>query len=87
MSNQSKQYIPINKGHFELDTDERILEFSEKLSKGWEDDYKEYRNLWNTLPQQRVLRDYPVLVDMELSSACDLKCPMCYTISPEFRKR
>jgi len=78
------QYIPINKGHFDLDTPERAASFSEKLSYGWENDYKEYRRLWVDLAKKRELRDYPVLIDLELSSKCNLHCPMCYTITEEF---
>lgn len=82
-----EKYIPINKGHFELDTAERTAEFYRKLSTGWEDEYEEYRRLWSELPKQREVRDYPLLVDLELSSVCNLKCPMCYTITEDFRKR
>lgn len=79
-----ERYIPINKGHFDLDTAERTLAFSEKLARGWESDYAEYRRLWVDLAKRRELRDYPLLVDLELSSKCNLHCPMCYTITDEF---
>ncbi|EIC22316.1 radical SAM/SPASM domain-containing protein [Thiorhodovibrio frisius] len=79
------RYIPINKGHFDLDTPERIGEFHRKLASGWENDYADYRQLWKELPQKQVIRDYPLLVDLELASACNLKCPMCYTITPAFK--
>jgi radical SAM protein with 4Fe4S-binding SPASM domain len=80
----SERYIPINKGHFDLDTQERSAAFSEKLAQGWERDYAEYRRLWIDLAKNRELRDYPLLVDLELSSKCNLHCPMCYTITEEF---
>lgn len=79
-----ERYIPINKGHFDLDTSERTLAFSEKLSRGWEKEYEEYRRLWVDLAKTRQIRDYPLLVDLELSSKCNLHCPMCYTITEEF---
>jgi len=82
MSEQS--YIPINKGHYDLDTDGRKKQFEIKLSSGWEDDYAEYRNLWKKLPRIKKVRGYPLLVDLELSSKCNLNCPMCYTITDEF---
>jgi MoaA/NifB/PqqE/SkfB family radical SAM enzyme len=82
-----EKYIPINKGHFELDTPERHSEFHRKLSNGWEAEYEEYRRLWVDLPKKRIIRDYPLLVDLELSSACNLLCPMCYTITDEFKGR
>jgi radical SAM protein with 4Fe4S-binding SPASM domain len=79
-----ERYIPINKGHFDLDTPERTAAFSEKLARGWESEYAEYRRLWVELAKNRELRDYPLLVDLELSSKCNLHCPMCYTITEEF---
>lgn len=78
------RYIPINKGHFDLDTAERSAAFNEKLARGWESDYAEYRRLWVDLAKKRELRDYPLLIDLELSSKCNLHCPMCYTITEEF---
>ena len=78
------QYIPVNKGHFDLDIPERAVSFSQKLASGWENDYKEYRQLWVDLPKNKELRDYPLLIDLELSSKCNLNCPMCYTITEEF---
>ena len=77
-------YIPINKGHFDLDTPERVKKFSNKLALGWEEEYKNYRSLWIELAKTRTIRDYPLLVDLELSSKCNLHCPMCYTITEEF---
>ena len=79
--------VQLNKGHFSLDTDERAEAFSRKLAYGWETQYKEYRELWASLPTSRIVRDYPLLVDLELSSVCNLRCPMCYTITEEFRKK
>jgi radical SAM protein with 4Fe4S-binding SPASM domain len=79
-----ERYIPINKGHFDLDTPERTAAFNEKLARGWEHEYAEYRGLWVQLAKTRQLRDYPLLIDLELSSKCNLHCPMCYTITEEF---
>jgi radical SAM protein with 4Fe4S-binding SPASM domain len=81
------KYIPINKGHSELDTPERIEKFHEKLSAGWEKEYAEYRRLWQELPKNRIIREYPLLVDLELSSICNLSCPMCPTVSKEYKRR
>lgn len=82
-----EKYIPINKGHFELDTPERTKNFSKKLATGWEEAYAEYRRLWVELPKKREVRDYPLLVDIELASICNLRCPMCYTITDEFKSK
>ena len=55
--------------------------FIEKLSKGWEKDYKEYRKLWTELPQKncRIIS----LVDLETVSRCNLSF-MCPTVTKEF---
>lgn len=83
--NTSEKYIPINKGHFfELEPPERVNAFTSKLSKGWEEEYKRYRKLWEELPKSRMIRDYPLLVDLEMVSRCNLKCPMCPTVTEEF---
>lgn len=81
---EAERYIPINKGHFDLEPPERAAEFSAKLGRGWETGYAEYRRLWEELPKTFVVRDYPLLVDLELSSRCNLTCPMCPTITDEF---
>jgi radical SAM protein with 4Fe4S-binding SPASM domain len=39
------------------------------------------------LAKARELREYPLLVDLELSSRCNLNCPMCYTITEEFQSK
>lgn len=81
--------IPINKGHYELDTKERIDAFQKKMAFGWKDkaEYAHYREKWTTLPKSKVTRDYPLLVDLELSSVCNLNCPMCYTITDAFKQK
>jgi radical SAM protein with 4Fe4S-binding SPASM domain len=70
-----------------MEPPERVKEFHRKLSTGWEAGYTEYRRLWQELPARRELRDYPLLVDLELSSVCNLKCKMCYTITDEFKQK
>ena len=79
--------VQLNKGHFSLDTEERLNSFTKKLSRGWEEEYAEYRSLWKELPKLRKVREYPLLIDLELASICNLKCPMCYTITPEFKQQ
>jgi hypothetical protein len=83
----AKRYIPINKGHFEMEPPERAEEFRRKLASGWESGYAEYRRLWEELPAKRIVRDYPLLVDLELASVCNLRCKMCYTITDEFKAK
>lgn len=81
-----EDYVPVNKGHFELDTEDRIRLFHEKLGRGWEEEYKEYRAAWSDLAKEQRVRDYPILVDLELASSCNLTCPMCYTTTDHFKQ-
>ncbi len=77
--------VQLNKGHFNLDSAERLAEFDRKMAHGWEEGYQAYRTAWEELPKQRVVADYPVLVDIELASNCNLRCPMCYTTTQHFK--
>jgi len=84
----SKQNIPINKGNYSsFETKERELLFEKYKAEGWEEEYKQYRESWNSLPQKQVVSEYPLLVDLELASVCNLKCPMCYTITDHFKNK
>lgn len=82
-----KPEVPINKGNYSMDTPDREAQFEQYRGEGWENEYKTYRKNWTELAQNQQASEYPLLVDLELASVCNLKCPMCYTISPEFRKK
>ena len=45
MTDNSKKFIPINKGNYSMDTHERDLEFENRGS-GWPEGYKKYRSNW-----------------------------------------
>ena len=76
--------MPINKGHFDLEDPERLAAFSANLAAGWEAEYAEYRQNWVDRPNLREVADYPLLVDLEMASRCNLKCPMCPTVTDGF---
>jgi radical SAM protein with 4Fe4S-binding SPASM domain len=80
------RYVPINKGNYSMDTPEREALFEKYRGEGWEAEYAEYRRNWIEFPQAQFVSEYPLLVDIELSSVCNLTCPMCYTITDEFKK-
>ncbi len=42
---------------------------------------------WHWYPRFRFVCAFPDHVDIEISSACNMQCPMCYTITDEFKKR
>ena len=85
MNNKS---IPINKGNYSsFETEKREELFEKYKSEGWEKEYKKYRENWSSFPLEQTVQDYPLLVDLELASICNLKCPMCYTITDEFKQK
>ena len=80
--------IPINKGNyisFETKNRERLFEKNKAI--GWESEYKQYRDNWSQFPKEQFVNDYPLLVDIELSALCNLSCPMCYTITDNFKEK
>jgi sulfatase maturation enzyme AslB (radical SAM superfamily) len=87
MSDQKIPFMPINKGQFSLETPERLACFEANRGFGVEKDYAENRKLWTDYAKKQYVSDYPLHVDIELSSLCNLQCPMCYTITPEFKKK
>lgn len=40
---------------------------------------------WHLYPRLHLLSAFPDHVDIEASSACNMRCPMCFTITDEFR--
>jgi radical SAM protein with 4Fe4S-binding SPASM domain len=83
----SERHVPINKGNYSMDTPEREALFEAYRGEGWEEEYAAYRRAWSDLATSQAVSDYPLLVDLELASICNLRCPMCYTISDSFRQR
>lgn len=79
--------IPINKGNYPMESAEREAKYHAALAEGWEQGYKDYRDNWINYAKNQFVSDYPLLVDLELSSLCNLKCPMCYTITDEFKEK
>ena len=41
---------------------------------------------WHFYPRIHKVSKYPPHVDIEISSSCNLNCPMCYTTTDEFKK-
>lgn len=80
-------FVPINKGQFTLDTPEREKDFETKRGFGCEDAYRENRVNWTRFAREQLVSDYPLHVDIELASLCNLRCPMCYTITDDFKRK
>ncbi len=81
------QSIPINKGNYYMETTKRLEMFEKYRSEGWENEYKRYRQAWEQNAKEQNVSEWPLLVDIETSSLCNLRCPMCYTITDEFKEK
>lgn len=47
--------------------------------------FLENRVKWHLYPRLRLLPAFPDHVDIEASSACNMRCPMCFTTTAEFK--
>lgn len=77
--------MKINKGQFRLNTRSANLKFELNRGKGHLINYISNRIKWHLYPRLHKVSRYPLHVDIEISSACDLNCPMCYTTTEEFK--
>jgi sulfatase maturation enzyme AslB (radical SAM superfamily) len=54
---------------------------SSKFSSDWRasrsDAYHEYRRLWHALPQHHEVSQFPLHLDLDIISTCNLRCIMC----------
>ena len=41
-------------------------------------EYREYRCKWNENPKKYIVGDYPIHIDLEATTLCNLKCFMCF---------
>ncbi|MDD5069565.1 MAG: radical SAM/SPASM domain-containing protein [Candidatus Omnitrophica bacterium] len=49
--------------------------------------YIKNRIIWNYFPKFNLITKFPTHVDIETSSACNMACPMCYTLTDTFKRR
>ena len=54
---------------------EHILDDSWKTQKS--EAYAEYRRMWEEVPANKQFIDFPIHIDIETTTRCNLKCPMC----------
>ncbi|MDD9968296.1 MAG: radical SAM protein [Myxococcales bacterium] len=47
--------------------------------------YKAYRARWHKNPANNVVERFPVHLDIETTSACNLRCPMCFQAQADTR--
>jgi organic radical activating enzyme len=61
--------------------------FNLKRGKGHLFSYMMDRFRWHIYPRIHVVSKFPTHIDLELSNACNLGCPMCYTTTDEFKSK
>jgi len=66
------------KVQFSLNTDEQDKLIEKKRGKGKEFSYDQFKYQWETYPQIRKVPDFPLNLDIEVSSSCNLKCDHCF---------
>lgn len=74
----------INNVQHSIDTANREASFEKRRSFSSEKEYALNRKAWKENPLQHIVSSYPLHVDLELSSVCNLNCQMCYTVTDEF---
>jgi radical SAM protein with 4Fe4S-binding SPASM domain len=78
--------MKINKGQFRFSKWDE-LKFNCKRGRGFFCRFLLNRFKWHYYPRLHHISSFPDHVDIEISSACNMKCPMCYTITDEFKER
>ncbi|MGY5142915.1 MAG: radical SAM/SPASM domain-containing protein [Candidatus Nitrosopumilus sp. bin_32a] len=63
------------------------FKFNLKRGKGHLFSYMLDRFRWHIYPRIHVVSKFPTHIDLELSNACNLGCPMCYTTTDEFKSK
>ena len=81
------EYMKINKGQIRLTSRTKNFKFELNRSKGHLFSYIKNRIAWHIYPRVNYVSKFPSHVDLELSSICDLNCPMCYTTTDEFKNK
>jgi|TARA_B110000014_G_C20125640_1_gene599337 radical SAM protein with 4Fe4S-binding SPASM domain len=79
--------MKINKGQFRLTSRTKNLKFDLHRGSGHLSHYIVNRIKWHLFPRINQVNKFPLHVDIELSSLCNLNCAMCYTTTEEFKKQ
>jgi len=75
------------KGQIRLTTRWENLKFDLKRTKGHFSSFLINRIRWHLYPRLHHVSKFPDHIDIEISSACNLSCPMCYTVTDEFKEK
>lgn len=64
-------------GEPDLSADYKEFTLSEVWKEHRPPEYHEYRRMWDEVPSTKTQLDFPINVDIETTSVCNLACPMC----------
>lgn len=78
--------MKINQDQFRLSKFRKFV-FDMKRGSGHMAEYLANRFRWHYYPRFQYVSRFPDHVDVEISSACNMKCPMCYTLTDEFKSK
>lgn len=72
---------------FRLTSKYKNFKFDLNRGKGHLLSYLKNRIKWHLFPRLHHVSNFPSHVDIELSSLCNLNCPMCYTTTDKFKSK
>lgn len=72
---------------FRLTSRSKNFKFELNRGRGHLLSYIKNRIRWHLFPRLHHVSKFPSHVDIELSSLCNLSCPMCYTITDKFKSK
>src|SRR5213593_3971856 len=78
--------MKINRLHGYMSPRWKSLMFHYGRGKGHLVRYAKNRLRWHYGPRLKWAGEFPDHVDLELASICNMKCPMCYTVTNEFKR-
>lgn len=67
-----------------INTNFHIL-YSNNRAKNTQLRYDLYRYKWHNNPINDIVDDYPLFLDLDISTGCNLKCPHCYQTTKQFK--
>lgn len=68
-----KTETKINANYYQIPGTDRFNDGEKSFGKA----YLDYRKKWREFPEDRILTDFPLHLDIESTNTCNLKCPMC----------
>ena len=72
--NQKEHDVDILVNHqSHLPKNAKLIKFENEKGR----EYQEYRNMWENNPKENIVESFPIHLDIESTTACNMKCIMC----------